>query len=395
MKITKVTVLFVHAIQSAKGDGYQRPILVRVDTDEGIYGVGEVGMAYGTGGTAAVGIVMDYGRKIIGMDPLRAELIFEKLMKTTFWGQGGGTVIFGGMSAIDMALMDIKGKYYNMPVYQLLGGKCREDLRCYASQTQLSWGPVRKICITPEDYAKAARVAVDAGYDAIKTDVLWFDDKGVALGWDVEGPLNPHILHVAEERIAAIREEIGPDVDFMIENHAKTDTTSGIQLGRILEKYNIMFYEEPNGTLNPELMKYVKNEVKVPLASGERIYTRWGYIPFFKNRCIDVIQPDIGTCGGISEAKKICDMAHPFDVRVQIHTAGTAIAAAAAIHVETAIPNFCIHEHHQKALMPQYIELCTVDYQPVNGRIKPLDVPGLGQDISEIAYKKSDIYTVE
>ena len=94
MKITKVTVLYVHPIQSAKGDGYQRPVLLRVDTDSGVYGVGEVGMAYGTGGSAAVGILCDYARKIIGMDPMQSELIFEKLMKTTFWGQGGGTVIF-------------------------------------------------------------------------------------------------------------------------------------------------------------------------------------------------------------------------------------------------------------------------------------------------------------
>ena len=395
MKITKFTILYVHPIQSAKGDGVQRPILLRIDTDEGIYGVGEVGMAYGTGGTAAVGILQDYGRKILGMDPLCNELIFEKLMKTTFWGQGGGTVIFGGMSAIDMALWDIKGKYYNAPVYQLLGGKTNKKLRCYASQTQLSWGPVRKICITPEDYAREALVAVKAGYNAIKTDVLWFDDHGTALGWQVEGPMNPHVLTVAEQRIAAIREAIGPDVDFAIENHAKTDTVAGIQLGRILEKYRIMFYEEPNSTLNPKLTKVIKDSVKVPIASGERIYTRWGYIPFLEDRSIDIIQPDIGTCGGITETKKVSDIAHAYDVRVQVHTAGTAVANAAAIQVETAIPNFCIHEHHQKALMPQYIELCTVDYQPVNGYLEAPDIPGLGQDLSEIAYKKSDIIVVE
>jgi len=395
MRITKVTILHVHPIQSAPGDGYQRPILLRVDTDSGLYGVGEVGMAYGTGGTAAVGILQDYGRKILGMDPMQSELIFERLMKTTFWGQGGGTVIFGGMSGIDMALWDIKGKYFNTPVYQLLGGKCRDSLRCYASQTQLSWGPVRKICVTPEDYAREARVAVDAGYDAIKTDVLWFDDRGVAGGFMVEGPMNPHVLQVAESRVKAIREAIGPDVDLMIENHAKTDTIAGIQLGRVLEKYQVMFYEEPNTTLNAKLTKVVKDAIKVPVASGERIYTRWGYIPFFEARSIDVIQPDIGTCGGITETKKVCDMANVYDIRVQIHTAGTAVAGAAAIHVETAIPNFCIHEHHQKAMMPQYIELCKYDYQPVNGQIKPLELPGLGQDLTEKAYQNSDVVVVE
>jgi len=395
MKITKVTVLYVHPIQSAKGDGYQRPVLLRVDTDSGVYGVGEVGMAYGTGGSAAVGILCDYARKIIGMDPMQSELIFEKLMKTTFWGQGGGTVIFGGMSGIDIALWDIKGKVLGVPVYQLLGGKCREDLRAYASQTQLSWSPVRVPCITPEDYAREARVAVEAGYDAIKTDVLWFDEQGTVNGFKVEGPMNPKVLRIAKERIQAMREAVGPDVDIMIENHAKTDTVAGIQLGRALEPFDIMFYEEPNTTLNSKLAKVVKNALKVPIAAGERIYTRWGYVPFFENRSIDVAQPDIGTCGGITETKKVCDMAHAYDITVQIHTAGTAIAGAAAMHVEMAIPNFCIHEHHQKAMMPQYIELCTRDYQPVNGRIKALDIPGIGQDISEKAYLNSDLTVIE
>lgn len=395
MKITKVTVFHVHPIQSAPGDGYQRPILLRIDTDEGIYGVGEVGMAYGTGGTAAVGIVCDYGRRILGMDPMQNEQIFEKLMKTTFWGQGGGTVIFGGMSGIDLALWDIKGKKLGVPVYQLLGGKCRDELRAYASQTQLSWSPVRKICVTPEDYAREAVVAVEAGYDAIKTDVLWFDDRGVANGFKVEGPLSPKILRTATQRVRAMREAVGPDVDIMIENHAKTDTVAGIQLGRALEEFDIMFYEEPNTTLNPKLAKTVKDALNIPIASGERIYTRWGYVPFFEDRSIDVIQPDLGTCGGITETKKVCDMAHAYDITVQVHTAGTAVAGAAALHLETAIPNFCIHEHHQKAMMPQYIELCKYDYQPVNGRIKAPDLPGLGQDLTEKVYTSADVFVVE
>ena len=114
-------------------------ICCRVYTDAGIYGDGEAGIAYGTGYTAAYGMVIDMAHHIIGQDPMNTELIWETLLKGTFWGQGGGVVVFAGMSALDIALMDIKGKALGVPIYQLLGGKCRDELRCYASQLQFGW----------------------------------------------------------------------------------------------------------------------------------------------------------------------------------------------------------------------------------------------------------------
>jgi len=396
MKITKIHAIHIHPIKTDPSEkNGQRPILVRIDTDENIYGIGEIGMAYGVGNSAAFGMVQDYARILIGMDPMNTEAIWEKMLKKTFWGQGGGTVIFGGMSGIDMALWDIKGKALNVPVYKLLGGKCRDDLRVYASQTQLGWSASRNICATNEEYAEQAMVAVGQGYDAIKVDVLQFDRQGVSGGYHLEGPLPPYVIRMGEERIAAIREAVGPDVDILVENHAHTDTTSGIQFAGAIEKYNIFFYEEMNMPLNPKMQRYAKEKINIPLAAGERVYSRWGYVPFFEDRSIDVIQPDLGTCGGISECKKICDMAHAYDITCQVHVAGTGIAKAAALHVETSIPNFCIHEHHQKALMPGYIELCKYDYQPVNGQYRVPELPGLGQDLSDKAYANADIVVIE
>lgn len=395
MRITKVTIIHVHSIRTDPTESGQRPILLRIDTDTSIYGIGEVGMAYGAGSHAAAGIVRDFAPHIIGMDPLNTEAIWEKLFKTTFWGQGGGTVIFGGISGIDMALWDIKGKALVVPVYQLLGGKCRDSLRTYASQIQLGWSQRRNICKSPEDYAMQAKVAVAEGYDAIKADVLQFDENGVSGGFWLEGPLRNEVVRVGEARVRAIREAVGADVDILIENHAHTDTVAAIQFGKAIEKYNIFFYEEVNTPLNPKMTKHAKDNIHIPLAAGERIYSRWGFVPFMEDRSIDVIQPDLGTCGGITECKKICDLAHIYDATVQVHVAGTGIAEVAALHVETAIPNFCIHEHHQKALMPEYIELCAYNYQPVNGRFYVPELPGLGQDLSEKAYSNADIYVVE
>ena len=395
MKITKITILYVHNIRTDASQTGQRPILLRIDTDSGVYGIGEVGLAYGAGGNAAVGILKDYAASVIGMDPMNTEAIWEKLLKTTFWGQGGGTVVFGGISGIDIALWDIRGKVLGVPVYQLLGGKCRSSMRTYASQIQLAWAPVRKVCKTPEEFAEQALVAVGQGYDAVKADVLQFDENGVSGGFWLEGPLPDKVVRVGEARIRAIREAVGPDVDIIVENHAHTDTVAGIQFAKAIEKYNIFFYEELNTPLNPRMTEYAKRNISIPLAAGERIYTRWGYLPFLEARSLDVLQPDLGTCGGITECKKICDMAHAYDMTVQVHVAGTGVSCAAALHVEAAIPNFCIHEHHQKALMPEYISLCTQNYQPVNGQMPVPELPGIGQDLTETAYKNSDIYVIE
>ena len=351
-------------------------------------------MAYGSGGSGAVGAIKDFGRLILGEDPFNTEKIWEKLLKKTFWGQGGGTVIFTAISALDIALWDIKGKVLHVPVYQLLGGKSNSKLRAYASQLQFGWGPVREAKATVEEYAEEAKVAVNDGYDAIKIDVLAFDGQG-KVQEKLEGPLPHAIVSLGAARVAAMREAVGPDVDIIIENHGHTDLVSAIQFARAIEPYHIFFYEEINTPLNPALLQAAKQKIDIPIASGERIYSRWGYLPYFQNRSIDVIQPDLGSCGGFSEFKKIADMAHTYEVSVQAHVAGTGIAEAAALHAEASIPNFCIHEHHQKVLLPEYQELCKYNYQPVHGAYTVPELPGIGQDITEEVYKQSDYVLVQ
>lgn len=386
MIITQVEVFHVHK----RPNSGQRPVLVKVTTDEGIYGVGEAGMAYGVGGSGAAGMIKDLSRLILGMDPFNTELIWEKFFKKTFWGQGGGTVVFSGISALDMALWDIKGKALGLPLYQLLGGKSRQDLRVYASQIQFGWGAKREPKGRKEEYAQEALKAVAEGYDAVKVDVLALNRQGTTENVHLEGPLPNSVIQLGVERVKAIRDAVGPDVDIIIENHANTDMVSAIQFAKAIEEFNIFFYEEINTPLNPRLLQKAKEKINIPIASGERIYTRWGYLPFFSDRSIDVVQPDIGSCGGISEFKKIADLAHAYEVTVQAHVAGTGVAEAAALHAEIVIPNFCIHEHHQKTLLPEYAELCVHNYQPVKGRYTVPELPGIGQDFTDKVYKNSD-----
>ena len=149
---------------------------------------------------------------------------------------------------------------------------------------------------------------------------------------------------------------------------------------------DIWLFEEPN-TPSPKLTRLIAEKINIPIASGERIYTRWGYAPYFENGSLALIQPDLGTSGGITECKKICDMAYVYDVSVQIHVCSSPILVAAALQLEAVIPNFCIHEHHVINRASYNRELCVHDYQPVDGFMSVPEIPGIGNELSEYALK--------
>jgi len=371
------------------------PICVRINTDEGISGFGEIGLAYGNAQTAGFGQGIDFAKCIIGMDPMNIEAIWNKLHRMTFWGMGGGGVVFAGISGIDIALWDIKGKALNAPVYQLLGGKTNHKLRAYASQIQFDWGKESHSLVWPEEYAEATRKAMADGFTAVKVDPIGFNLKGEWMGWSSYGLLEHKQLKIAVDRVAAIREAGGEDLDIIIELHSLTDTNTAVQLGRELEQFNCFYYEEPTQPLNSALFKEISNKVNIPLATGERIYSRWGYRPFFEDRSIGIIQPDLCNTGGISEGKKICDMAHIYDIGVQVHVCGGPISTAAALQLEAVIPNFVIHELHASALIDENINLCKYNYQAVNGFFEVPDRPGIGQELTDEAIKASEVVTIK
>lgn len=396
MKIVSVDIIDVkNPIQSAVSKW--RPVVVRINTDEGVSGFGEVGMAYGVGASAGFGMAKDLSRLLIGEDPMRSEFIWDKMQKKTFWGQGGGTVVSAGMSAIDIALWDIKGKVLGVPCYQLLGGKTRNELRTYASQLQFGWGdPEKKEHLTtPEQYAAAAVRAIEDGYDAIKVDVNEIDEQGYAKRRNLYGAFARRDLMVGYNRLKAIREAIGYDVDIIVEAHALTDKVSAVEFGRMIEEFRISAYEEPVMNLNPECLKQVREHINIPIAAGERVFTRWGFRPFLENHIIDLIQPDLGTCGGMSECKKICDMGHIYDTTCQVHVCGGPIMTAASLQLECAIPNFAIHELHRYALLEGNRVTCKYDYLPENGKYTIPDLPGIGQELTDKCIAESPKETVK
>jgi L-alanine-DL-glutamate epimerase-like enolase superfamily enzyme len=397
MKIISVDII---ALEKDRGNG-SRPIICRINTDQGISGYGEAAVAIGTGATAAFPLLKDFAPMILGRNPLYNEVIWEILYRQSFWASGNGVIMMAGISAIDIALWDIKGKAANLPLYALLGGKQRDKLRAYASQLQFGWAvegfnPGKAVSGDPGYYKETTLKALEQGYDAVKTNFLRFDRGGNGLpSRDTTGYLSRELMKLAEERLAATREAAGPDVDIIIENHAITDAATAVQFGKMARQYDIMFLEEGCTPLNPQMMRKIADGIDIPLATGERIYTRWGFLPFLENHSLTVIQPDIGNCGGVTEAKKICDMAHVFDVSVQTHVCSSPISVAVALHVEAAIPNFIIHEHHVGNTLPSCTETGKYDYQPVKGFFEIPELPGIGQEISDYSLKRAHIETIK
>lgn len=387
----KITSIDIFCADFDKENAPNEPIFVRVNTDSGIYGMGEAGVAYGNAKYAAIGQIQDFGKLLIGLNPMEIEKIWNKLYKETFWGLGGGTVIFTAISAIDIALWDIKGKALNAPVYELLGGKVRDKVRAYASQIQFDWDKNSQPLGGIAAYGEAARKARDDNYTALKVDPLQRDEFGKK-NLRNSGLLDSDKLKLCRDRLAEIRNAVGDSMDIILELHAKSDFNAALQISKLAEEFNIFYLEEPFGPLNPDLFSSLKEKTNIPLASGERIYTRYGYRPFLEKRLLDVIQPDVANCGGISEVKKICDMAEIYDVLVQAHVCGGPISNAAALQIEAVIPNFCIHEYHVGNMTDFSRNLAAYTDDPIDGYIQIPDRPGHGQDIpTDILEKCSKI----
>ncbi|CAH0354240.1 mandelate racemase/muconate lactonizing enzyme family protein [Sphingobium sp. CECT 9361] len=395
MKITSVEILRLKADEPTVIDIDWNPTIIKINTDEGIYGLGEIGLAYGAGELGQAGLARDFAKVIIGMDPFRIEAIWETLYRRTFWAMGGGVQIFSVMSAIDIALWDLKGKALGVPVYELLGGKTNSHLRTYASQLQFNWDPIAKPMVTPQDYAESTRKAMDQGYDCVKVNPIGFDLQGRWMKWNNYGILTREQVRTAVNRLAAIREEGGDDLDIIVELHCHTDANTAIQLCQELEQFRCLYVEEATGPLNWKAMKRIGEKVNIPIATGERIWSRWGFRPFFENQVVQIAQPDVGICGGFSEAKRICDMASVYDIGIQLHMCGSPIATAAALQLEAVIPNFVIHEHNAVSLVQANIDLCLYDCQPKNGVFEVPDRPGIGQDLTEKAIQTAVRHIVE
>lgn len=385
----------VSTISLAPIDG-MRIVVCRIDTDTGLHGLGEIGVAIVSGAYAAREMIEEFGRMIIGMDPLETDVIWDTLYRNSFWGVGSGAILMSAVSAIDTALWDIKGKFFDVPVHVLLGGKQQPRLRAYASQLQMGWGVEHFTSNEkPEGFARAALLAVDQGFTAVKANFIGLDRDGnrrhprQTLGF-----LDRDDINLAEDRLGAVRDAVGPNVDIICENHCITDVNTAIQYAKMYEKYGVLFLEEPAVPLTACNFRKIADNTSIPLATGERTYQCQGFLPLVTEGRISYAQPDIGSCGGPTEFKRIADLCRLYDVGVQAHTCSGPISVAVALQCECALANFAIHEHHVMNTLPGNVCLGRYNYQPKDGFFEVPDLPGFGQELSELAMKDAVVHTV-
>lgn len=394
MKVVKVEAIEIEQSGQA-GIPSWRHVFARVHTDEGISGLGEVGLAYGTGAPAAASMLLTLAERfVLGADPMVTETIWESMLRRSFWGEGGGPVVFGAMSALDAALWDIKGRALGQPVHRLLGAATPGPLRCYASQLQFGWDDE---CVVPrgapEAYREVAQVAVAEGYDCVKVDPVMVDAAGTR-NPNLRGIFTPEERKLFRARMEAVRDGVGDACDIIVELHSFTSTAGALQLVDLVRDLGILFVEEPTHYNSPHAHEKVAQRSDIPMATGERLYTRWGFLPYLESGAIDMAQPDMGLVGGISEGFKIAHLAHAYDVGIQAHICGSPLATAIALQLEGAIPNFEIHEHHTFALKHCNRDLFEQDLQPVKGKFHVPTDPGFGMDFTSAAEKQMTIRDV-
>jgi galactonate dehydratase len=367
---------------------WKPPIILRLITDEGFYGLGEFPLAYGTGRQAAIGMLKEMvERFVIGADPMRIEAMWHRLFRRTFWAQGGGPIVYGGMSTIDIALWDIKGKALGCSIYELLGGRVHDKLRVYANGWYSGeWAPGNnRRAETLEDYAEIAAQVVELGYDALKFNPFGTPRDRRQSPWsDHQRLIEPWRADLGYARVEAVRNAVGPDVDIMVECHGWFGTTSAIEMGRRLADLDPYFYEEPVDAMNVACMKKVSENVPLKIAAGERLYTRYMFREYIEDQVLDILQPDIGLAGGITETLKIATYAETYDLHVQPHNCHGPIATAAAAQLDACMTNFLIQE-----LVPFREQVSyNLVHEPLEPQVKegymPVpEGPGLGVTLNE------------
>jgi galactonate dehydratase len=361
MKITRISSVVVNARM-------RNWIFVKVETDQqGLYGWGEATLEWKTKGV--VGAVEDIGRLLIGEDPNRIEHLYQMMTRQYFWRAG-----IEGMSAIsgiDMALWDIKGKALGVPVYELRGGRVRDRVRLY---NHLGGGQMKVMyeSTEPQQFAENALSVKAAGYTAIKF-------MAVPRTEPVEGVQS---VKYAAKLVEAIREAVGPEMDLMVDLHARTWPAMAIQYCHALEPYGLLFFEEPCPTEDIEATAQVTRASNIPIATGERLVGRPQFREVFEKRACHIIQPDLSHCGGLWEARKIAAMAETYSIAVAPHNPNGPVATVAATHFALATPNWLIQESITDDVPWRY-EVIEPPLEVKAGYIDIPTRPGLGIDINE------------
>ncbi len=360
--------------------------IIRIDTNQGIYGLGEVR----DGASKTYALLLK--SRLLGENPCNVDKLFRKIKQF-----GGPSRQAGGVCGVEMALWDLAGKAYNVPVYQMLGGKFRDKIRCYADTTESD---------DPKVYGQRLRQRKEEGFTWLKMDL------GIDLVRKTPGALSYpagenvggngdkehmftgiEITHKGAELmadfVAAVREQVGMDVPLSMDHFGHISLHSCIRLAKALEKHNPAWLEDMVPWQRTDLLKEIREHIDVPLLTGEDIYLKEGFMELCRAHAIDIIHPDLATSGGILETKKIGDAAQEFGVPMAMHFAGSPISCMANVHCAASTQNFLVLENHSVDV-PWWNDLVDGVEKPIvnKGFITVPDKPGLGVTLNEAVVKQ-------
>jgi galactonate dehydratase len=378
MKITRIK---CHALDATYPDLARMPrkyILVLIETDAGITGIGDA--TNWPVGASLPHVVGEIGRGLLGRDPMQVERLWADMYRTSHYvGQAGLAVT--ALSGLEIALWDIAGKALNVPVYQLLGGAVREDIGVYANYWSLG---VRR---DRQAFADAAKATVAQGYRALKFYPLDAPSEGDPLRRTLDLPQIRDIIGL----VSAVRTAVGPEVELYVECGGKPDYYSALRLLDALAEFDVGFVEEPIPPENMETMARLAAHSRVPIASGERLYTSHDFRRLLELQAVAVVQPDIVRTGGLLESKKIAAMADTYFTPVAPHNANSPVSTMATLHFATSTPNFMTLEYFVKDV-PWRDALMTPAIKVEGGRIRKPTGPGLGIELDpELLRRHSEL----
>lgn len=374
LKVTGVKTFLV-------GGSWRNWLIVKVETDAGISGVGEATLE-GKEATVETA-VRELARYIQGKDPFAIERHFQEMYRRAFYA--GGEVLNSAISGVETALWDIKGKALGVPVYELLGGRTRDRIKLYAN----AW---YRQGMSPDQFAAAAKATVTLGAKGLK-----FNPWGGRPGLDFYR-LENRILNDGVEAVAAVRQAVGPDIDLFIDCNGIFQTTgNAVRAAAAVEQFNIGFFEEPVPHENLDEMAYVRSKINIPVATGERLFTPFAFQQLLERRGADIVQPDMSHCGGILSANKIAAIADAHYAAFTPHNPNGEVSYAAAVQMAACVPNFFALEHFPPE--PWRFDVCKNEMKVEDGWLEIPDRPGLGVEFDEEAarrhpYEAVDLYNL-
>jgi galactonate dehydratase len=371
MKISRITPLVL-------GTAWRNLTFFKVETDEGLTGVGEARSLNHT--EAVLGYLQEAGRNhILGSDPFEIESLVNRMYRGDF-GRAG-EIVMTGIALVEMACWDIMGKALNQPVYRLLGGAVRERIKAYAN----GWYTVER---TPEEFYKAAKIATARGYQALKLDPF---GSGF---YELERAEKLRSIGLVE----AVRDAVGPDVEILVEMHGRFNPVTAIEMAQELARFKPGWFEEPVPPENLAALQKVSQAIAplgIPIATGERIHTPHDFRELLERQAADIIQVDLTHYGGLLNTKKLAAWADAYYVLIAPHNVGGPVSTAAALHLAACTPNFKIQEHFNDFCEPYVKEAAPGNPEVIEGYFALPQGPGLGVTLNEEvlqAHPRQNVY---